>query len=226
MDGGRVAAALPAALSADLVESAGRLFAAARVVDLAARLADVLERFHAEHPLETGMPAQSWRAAAGSAPESLVDLAERRLTAEGRLERDGSQVRRARWAPKLGGETARLREELLETLRLADAEPPSIAELAARHPGADVPGLLRLMAREGVVVAVGKERCYESAALAEECDRVVTILTELGSASPAAIRDRLGRSRKWLIPLLEWCDTQGITLRQGDVRVLGSAPRA
>ena len=109
---------------------------------------------------------------------------------------------------------------------MAGAEPPSVGELAGRHAGADVAGLLRLMAREGVVVPVGKERFYEAAALAAERDRIVTILTELGSATPAAIRDRLGRSRKWLIPLLEWCDAQGITERRGDGRVLGSAGHA
>jgi len=82
------------------------------------------------------------------------------------------------------------------------------------------------MAREGLVVAVGRDRFYESGALARERDRIVTILTDLGSASPAALRDRLGRSRKWLIPFLEWCDTQGITLRKGDERVLAPAPRS
>jgi selenocysteine-specific elongation factor len=226
MDARRFATALAGALAADLVEADLRLFAAGRVVELAERLAEVLGTFHADHPLEAGMPAQSWRAAAGRAPVPLVDLAERRLVAERRIEKAGSLVRRTQWAPKLGGAAERLRGELLEALRSAGGEPPSTAELAAGHPGADVPGLLRLMAREGVLVAVGKERYYEAGALAQERDRVVTLLTELGSATPAALRDRLGRSRKWLIPFLEWCDTQGITVRNGDARVLGSARRA
>jgi len=225
IDAARLASALAAA-AVELVEADGRLFAAAEVQAIAARLGEVLERFHAEHPLEAGMPAGSWRAAAGAVPEPLIDLAERRLAGERKLEREGALVRRPRWAPKLGGAAERLRGELLEVLRAADAEPPSIAELTARHPGADVHGMLRLMAREGVVVAVGKERFYEKDALARERQRLVTLLTELGAATPAAIRERLQRSRKWLIPLLEWCDTQGITVRNGDRRVLGSAPHA
>jgi selenocysteine-specific elongation factor len=226
MDAPRLAAALALVMAGDLVEADGRLFAVAQVGALAERLAEVLQRFHGEHPLEAGMPAQSWRAAAGSAPGPLVDLAERRLSADRKVVRDGSLVKQAQWAPKLGGTAARLRTELLEALRAAGGEPPSIAELAARHPGADVPGLLRLMAREGVITAVGKERFYETGALAGERDKVVTLLTELGSATPAALRDRLGRSRKWLIPFLEWCDTQGITVRKGDERALGSGRRA
>jgi hypothetical protein len=37
------------------------------------------------------------------------------------------------------------------------------------------------------------------------------------------VRDRLGISRKYLIPLLEWADGRGITVRVGDVRHLRNA---
>jgi selenocysteine-specific elongation factor len=97
-----------------------------------------------------------------------------------------------------------------------------VSELAASHPDQDVAGLLRLMAREGLVVPVGKDRYYEAAVLGRERDRLVELLRDLGSASPAAIRERIGRSRKWLIPFLEWCDGQGITTRRGDERVLAN----
>ena len=226
MDASRFAAACDAALAGGIVAVEGRLFAGSVAADVAERLAGALERFHAEHPLEPGMPAQSWRSAAGDVPAVLVDLAERHLVDLQLVSRDGALVRRAAWAPRLGDAAVRLREELLRELGEADAEPPAVAELAARHPGADVAGLLRLMAREGVVVAVGKDRFYEAGALGRERDRIVSAVTELDPATPAAIRDRLGRSRKWLIPLLEWCDTQGITVRQGDRRVPGKRPGA
>jgi selenocysteine-specific elongation factor len=223
LDAARLDAALVAALAGGLVEHEGRVVAGTVVAEIAETLGGVLERYHAEHPLEPGMPAQAWRSAAGRVPVALVDLAQRRLIDAGRVARDGSVVRRAAWAPKLGDAARRLREALLAELRDAAAEPPSVAELSARHPGADVAGLLRLMAREGVVVAVGKDRFYEAAALRGDVTRVVDILSKEGSATPSTLRERLGRSRKWLIPLLEWCDAQGITVRQGDFRVLGSA---
>jgi len=225
MDRTRLAAAVAAALSAGLVEAEGWLVTAEEVDALAGRLSEALDRFHADHPLEAGMPIQSWRASVGKVPRALGDLAERDLAAGGRAHKDTALVRRAGWAPHLRGEAAELRQTLLASLKSAGAEPPSVGELAAQHPGSDVGGLLRLMAREGLVVAVGKDRFYEAGALQAERERIVMLLTELGSATPAALRDRLGRSRKWLIPFLEWCDTEGITLRRGDQRVLGSAPR-
>jgi selenocysteine-specific elongation factor len=41
-----------------------------------------------------------------------------------------------------------------------------------------------------------------------------------GEVTPGALRDRLGITRKYLIPLLEWADRKGITRRDGDRRVL------
>ena len=228
MDRPRLAAAVATALGGPLIETGGWLVAASEVKTLAEHLSEALDGFHSGHPLEPGMPIQSWRASVGETPPPrlLVDLAEQRLVSEGRIARDTALVRRAGWTPQLHGKDQQLRSTLLAQLERSGAEPPSVGELAALHPGADVAGLLRLMAREGLVVAVGKDRFYEAGALRAERERIVTLLTELGSATPAAIRERLGRSRKWLIPLLEWCDTQGITLRKGDERVLGSALRA
>jgi hypothetical protein len=34
------------------------------------------------------------------------------------------------------------------------------------------------------------------------------------------VRARVGVSRKFLIPLLEWADVRGITVREGDARRL------
>ena len=38
----------------------------------------------------------------------------------------------------------------------------------------------------------------------------------------AEIRDLLGTSRKYAVPLCEWLDATGATVRRGDVRELGS----
>jgi hypothetical protein len=56
--------------------------------------------------------------------------------------------------------------------------------------------------------------------LQHEKERLVSVLKELGPSTPAALRERLGRSRKWLIPLLEWADREGVTFRDGDLRTL------
>ncbi|WP_418255924.1 SelB C-terminal domain-containing protein, partial [Gordonibacter urolithinfaciens] len=42
-----------------------------------------------------------------------------------------------------------------------------------------------------------------------------------GGATAAELRDAMGTTRKYAIPLLEHFDAQGVTRRDGDLRVLG-----
>jgi selenocysteine-specific elongation factor len=183
------------------------------------RLQETLERWHLEQPLEPGMPAQAWR---GSYPAraELIALAEGRLVAAGQVERHGALVRRPGFDPSAAAGAVADQARVLEALAAAGGEPPSVSELQATLPAVKVAAVLRMLARAGRAVAVGPDRYYEAAALAAERGRLEGVLEELGAASPAQIRDRLGRSRKWLIPLLEWADREGVTVRDGDRRRL------
>jgi selenocysteine-specific elongation factor len=39
----------------------------------------------------------------------------------------------------------------------------------------------------------------------------------------SALRERLGTSRKYAVPLVEYLDTRGLTVRRGDVRIARGA---
>jgi selenocysteine-specific elongation factor len=97
--------------------------------------------------------------------------------------------------------------------------PPSIPELEQSTGRSDLLPLLRLAAASGRVEAVERDRYYTREALEQFTD-VLKDLGEKGSIIPAQVRDRLGISRKYLIPLLEWADGRGITVREGDGRRL------
>jgi selenocysteine-specific elongation factor len=221
LDVTRLTAALSRSADLELVERDGWFVARDEITRLIEKLRSALDRFHREHPMEAGMPVQAWRAAAGPVREQATALAEERLVElERAVVREGSLVRSRGWEPGTGQAARAARGRVLAALVSADAEPPSVQELAASLPGVDVPAVLRLLGREGAVVAVARDRYYEAGALGRERERLEGVLRELGEATPAQLRDRLGRSRKWLIPLLEWADREGVTLRRGDVRVL------
>ncbi|HEY2804968.1 MAG TPA: selenocysteine-specific translation elongation factor [Gemmatimonadales bacterium] len=189
------------------------------------RMAESLAEFHRASPLEPGMSAQAWRAAARAPREELVAIAENASIRSGAVIREGALVRQKGWNPSGGTEAQGAAAAVLEMLRKAGAEPPSAAEIGAAMPGVNVAALLRLLARDGQVAAVG-ERYYEKMALEQELERLTRVLAELGPSSPAAIRERLGLSRKWLIPLLEWADREGVTVRSGDLRALRNVANA
>jgi hypothetical protein len=52
-------------------------------------------------------------------------------------------------------------------------------------------------------------------------DRFVQAIQQSGAGDeivPSELRQRLGISRKYLIPLLEWADLKGVTMWEGEVR--------
>ena len=113
-------------------------------------------------------------------------------------------------------------DRVVRILEEAELSPPSLAELERQTGRRDVGAILRLAAQSGRVEAVERERYYARPAL----DRFTATLAEIGRESliaPAALRDRLGISRKFMIPLLEWADAKGITERVGDARRLRNA---
>ena len=93
--------------------------------------------------------------------------------------------------------------------------PPSAAEAGCP------PDEVRMLIRRGAVVE--RDGIYfATEAVAEAAARVALLL----AASPAgvsasAVREALGTSRKYAIPLLEHLDATGVTRRRGDVRVAG-----
>ncbi len=184
----------------------------------AARLDASLDAFHGAHPLAPGMPVQEWRAAAQGGP-ALQDLAEARVVERGGAVREAGVVRRPGFAPGSSAAARTAQDRVLALLRQAGAEPPTVGELASSLADIDVPAVVRLLERAGQAVAVN-ERYYAAEALELERTRLVAALRELGAASPAELRERLGRSRKWLIPFLEWADRADVTVRDGDRRRL------
>ncbi len=188
----------------------------------ATRLAEVVRRYHEEHPLDPGMSLQALRAAVGTpAPPSAVTDAVLELAVKSaKLEVAGSVARQPRWRPALDARATDASEKLAR--RLADArwQVPTVTELEREFPGFPVRALLSHFARTGTVEPIDAERYAAKGALAEFRAALEAALAELGSATPAELRDRFGLTRKYLIPLLEWADRRGVTRRAGDARVL------
>ena len=184
---------------------------------------EVLRRHHRAHPSDPGMPLETLRQSLGST-DGFAETVLGDLVKAGRIRRQERVVALAGFAPRVAGGEAEI-DRIVAILEQAALTPPSLPELERQTGHHDVGAVLRLAAASGRVEAVERDRYYARPAL----DRFVAVLTEVGSETtiaPAALRDRLGISRKFLIPLLEWADGKGLTVRVGDGRKLrtGSAP--
>jgi selenocysteine-specific elongation factor len=183
-------------------------------------LVALVDAHHARAPLDDGAPLQSVRAKLAAHP-ALVDLVLEEEARAGTLEIAGSMVLRRGWKPTLTPEQERVRDALLDALRNAGREPPSVSELTARF-GADAPALLRLLERGGDVVQVEGDRYYARAVVDEMLAALRGGMQWGREYGPAELREFLGFSRKYLIPFLEYCDKNGLTERRAGGRVLAA----
>jgi len=185
------------------------------VVGLAERAAAAVAAFHVAHPAERGMPLETLRQGL-RAPDWLADAAVEHSASGGELvQKDGIVCTRG-FSPSGAGASDAV-DAVVAALAAAGLTPPTVAELAARLGRPDVGASLRAAAAAGRADAVERDRYYARSVL----DEFVKSLEEIAAAGAfgvGAVRDRTGLSRKFLIPLLEWSDARGWTIRQGDLR--------
>jgi len=176
--------------------------------------------------------------ATGIATAALRDRVDRRLSAKAfdavlavAVERsvavaEKGQVRHPKAAVSALAEEADAEAKLLPLLQSQGLAPADVAALAAAS-GVDA-GVARKvlgrLANDGRIVRVSSELHFSAEAMGAARSALVAHL-EANPAGAAAseLRDALGVSRKYAIPLLEYFDAQGVTRREGDVRVLRRA---
>ena len=226
------ASALPFRLGAfdgslgDLLSDAGaerigdRLIARDILAGATQQLVDRVRDYLDKRPLEAGVQQSHLRARLG-ASDGVFDDVLRRAIVSGSVALSEGLVATPGWAPQLDVRHLATRNAVLAQLRKGAREPPSTQELAAEH-GASVVALLRILEGEHLVTSVEPlgARYYESQCLNQLVQEMQAAMAGGAEYSPAALRDVLKMSRKYLIPFLEYCDRVGITERQGSGRVL------
>jgi len=156
------------------------------------------------------------------APDPVVEASVGDLMHAGRVRQRDGIIALSGFVPRVSGGDAEI-ERVMSILHEAHLSPPSVPELERSLGKRDLLALLRLAADRGRIEAVERDRYYTREAL-DQFTGVLEQLGQEGSIVPAQVRDRLGISRKFLIPLLEWADGRGITMRVGDGRILREKP--
>ena len=197
---------------------ANNLFSSGAVESTMAQIRMIIAEYEIRSPLSRGVPAQTLRGGL-RVNEELADISIREMEANGEVETDGPLIRRKGWVPNPSESDLRATDAVVHDICASGREPPSVAELMARH-GNAVPSLLSFLERDGRIVKVEADRFYETNVLTEMVSSLRQELVPGTVYVPAQLRDVLGLSRKYLIPFLEFCDRKGITERRGEGRVL------
>ncbi|HVM91300.1 MAG TPA: SelB C-terminal domain-containing protein, partial [Terriglobales bacterium] len=80
--------------------------------------------------------------------------------------------------------------------------------------------IVTLLLRDRVLVKVGEDLVFHRDALAALRKLVIAQKSKTPKLNVVAFKDLVGVTRKYAIPLLEWLDSQRVTRRVGDERVI------
>ena len=185
--------------------------------DRVGRLEDLLmaglATHHETHPLSPGASRRGLhRPPLGHLSASAYDAILARLVESGRVTQDGPRIREAGFTVCLDpGQQQRL-DALNQRVRDAGLEGPKAAEILAAEPE-----LTLLLLDRGEITRVRDHLLHKSTLDALRAT-ITGHLARHGTLAPTDFKELTGLSRRHAIPLLEWLDTQRVTVRDGDTR--------
>ena len=179
--------------------------------ELRERAVEITTAHHQAHPIEHGIDL------AGLASRLGLDAARLRaaLADDDVLVVERDTVRLRTHGSGVADDPAARR--FLDALDASPFSPPSPAELDV------APDVVRALVRDGAIVSL--DGIYFSAAALDEARaRVGRAVLARGTLKLSDIRDLLGSTRKYVVPIAARLDADGVTRRRGDDRIAG--PRA
>jgi selenocysteine-specific elongation factor len=182
--------------------------------------------FHDSNPKATGISTSALRDLVDRrVPPKVFDAIVESAVSSGVAQASGGSVRHPRAAVAALAEEDAALGRMVPVLEGQGLMTGTVAELASQA-GVDAGVARRALGKlvgEGRVVRIGPEMHFAATAVDEARRRIVEYLEANGTMLAKDARDVTGTSRKYIVPLLEYFDAQGITKRDGDVRRLRKA---
>lgn len=204
-----------------LVDRDARRYLSKEVLEaLEARALAQLERFHAENAEKDGMSREELRQRLGVPHEKTFHRLLAALVEAKRADAAGELVRLPGRGRTFDAQAAGLKDLVAAVLTKTALAPPAVSELAhqVKAPPERVTELLRTLVSEGRAVRAG-EHFFDAGAVRALQARLLTFLAEKERITTQELKDLIGQSRKYVIPLAEYFDREKITLRVGETRV-------
>jgi selenocysteine-specific elongation factor len=212
----------------DLVEVATgharrMLLHADMVRELEERILAALGRLHEQFPLMSFHDRQKVQSQLDYVgDDALVHATVERLLQRKQLLGDLRRIARADFKPKLSGNQRKLKDKMVAAYEGARFQPPEPDSFSGQAGGnaATIKDLLEVCVAEGFLVQIADDVYLHADTEAEMRRLLQERLARGAGLTVAEIRDLLGTTRKYAIPLCEYLDRIGLTRREGDLRLL------
>jgi selenocysteine-specific elongation factor len=190
--------------------------------DLINSAARIIDRAHEQNPERRGVDVLELRAELEIQSDKLFSAVISQLTRNG-FTRSENQIGRVNHRPSLPLELASAAENIRATLSAKRFDPPDRKTFSQDR---RVQQALRFLIDEGEIVEISSEIVVLREADQQMQNAVTELLSKNGSATASQVRQKIGTTRRVIIPFLEYLDRIGVTRRIGDERVLAKKSAA
>ena len=219
-----IVAALAAAAQKKTIQRIDNLYVhATHLSALENKISSLVKHFHHENPLKPGLDKEELKGMLRMRiNQKVLNNAIESMVKKKQIEADGSKLRAPGFKPAGGKINDEVKNRIVEAIKKGGTQPPVREEFPALFSisDKDAKDLLRLLADEGRTIRINDSLHLDK-------DVVETIRTDLKKhleekkeITMAEFRDLAKTSRKFAVPLMEYFDSQKLTQRIGDKRML------
>ncbi len=184
--------------------------------ELRDRAAGFIDAAHKKHPEHRGLELNELRAKLESIAPAVFDALIVDLCRTDFV-RAGSTISRAAHRASLPPELKAAAEKIRAALAAKAFDPPGRKELSTDPQEQQA---VRFLKEQGEIVEISNEIVLLTGSFEQMRAIVSTFISANGPATASQLREKLGSSRRVVIPFLEYLDRIGVTQRAGDLRQL------
>ncbi len=219
-----IAAALASLVQKKIAVRVDNLFVhASHLAEFEQKILKAVSDFHQAQPLKPGQDKEELRGTLKlRLHPKLLNVTVDGLVKKKQLEADGAKLRLPGFKAAAGKDRGEIKDKIVAAIKKGNSQPPVREELPElfKISDRDARDLLKLLADEGRVSRVNDSIYLDKDALEKIREDLKNYLQEKKEITVAEFRDIAKTSRKFAVPLLEYFDSQKLTQRVGDKRVL------
>jgi selenocysteine-specific elongation factor len=195
-------------------------FASSNLLTLKQKVGEMIGKLHSENPLKLAVSASEVHSRLKPAVERpLFDYCCKLLQKEESVTGHGDRIALRSHVVQLSPEHKAIKEKILAALTKAPLMPPGQREIVAAI-GKEAEKIFSLMIEGGEVIRLEQDIVMHQSAIEKAKLEIKSYLSRKHRAGLGEIREHLGITRKYALPLLLYLDSIGFTERDGDVRTL------
>ena len=208
-----------------VVESESQRLVAAQVIEqLNQSVLGLLEQYHKENPLKTGLAREEIRSRLRPpVDQKLFQYLMTSLAKNGLIVQEGAEVRLSTHEVTLQVDEQEMQEKIGRLYKDAGLRPPNLKDvlaLFAEFPEKQIRQVIDLLLQNGTLIKINEALFFHAEELNRLADTLQDYLGREGEIDAPGFKDLTGLTRKYSIPLLEYFDKIKLTIRVGDKRIL------